>query len=81
MLLKLRPSNHLCELVYLNLSPYKLTGVIQCYTEQQLYDMHLQLESSDFDSNSYENKLHVFKSARRNQLQAEILSVNILSDV
>ena len=36
---------------------------------------------SDFDLNTYENKLHVFKSARRNQLQAEILSVNILSSV
>lgn len=43
--------------------------------------MHLQIEDSDFDDNTYENKLHVFNSARRNQLQAEILSVNILSDV
>ena len=36
---------------------------------------------SDFDVNTYKNKLHVLKSARRNQLQAEILSVNILSSV
>jgi hypothetical protein len=36
---------------------------------------------SDFDVNTYENKLHVLKSARRNQLRAEILQVNILSEV
>jgi len=36
---------------------------------------------SDFDDNTYENKLHVLTSARRNQLQAEILWVDTLSDV
>ncbi|KAF8952542.1 hypothetical protein BDZ97DRAFT_1930695 [Flammula alnicola] len=51
------------------------------YTEQQLYNVHMGVLDSDFDDNTYENKLHVFNSARRNQLQAKILSVNILSEV
>ncbi|KAF8955903.1 hypothetical protein BDZ97DRAFT_1926125 [Flammula alnicola] len=51
------------------------------YTEQQLYNVHMGVLDSDFDDNTYENKLHVFNSARRNQMQAEILSVNILSEV
>jgi len=41
----------------------------------------MAVADSDFDDNTYENKLHVLNSARRNQLQAEILSVNILSSV
>jgi hypothetical protein len=36
---------------------------------------------SDFGGNSYLDKLHVLQSAHRNQLQAEILQVNILSEV
>jgi hypothetical protein len=43
--------------------------------------MHLNVEDCDFDLDTYENRLHVLNSARRNQLQAEILSVKILSDV
>ena len=36
---------------------------------------------SDFEDDSYLNKLHVLQSARRNQLQAEVLQVNLLGDV
>lgn len=36
---------------------------------------------ADFDDNSYENKLHVLKAARRNQLEAEIRAVTMLSEV
>ncbi|KAF8952410.1 hypothetical protein BDZ97DRAFT_1768499 [Flammula alnicola] len=41
------------------------------YTEQQLYNVHVGVVDSDFDDNI----------AHHNQLQAEILSVNILSEV
>jgi predicted DNA-binding protein YlxM (UPF0122 family) len=43
--------------------------------------VHSNVENCDFDLNTYEDKLHVLISARRNQLRAEILSVNLLSDV
>jgi hypothetical protein len=43
--------------------------------------VHLHVENCHFDVDTYEEKLHVLVGARRNQLQAEILSVNILSDV
>ena len=43
--------------------------------------MHLNVENYDFDLNTYEDKLHMLISTRHNQLRAEILSVNLLSDV
>ena len=43
--------------------------------------MHLNVENYDFDLNTYEDKLHMLISTRHNQLQAEILSVNLLSDI
>jgi hypothetical protein len=39
------------------------------------------VEESDFNINDYEHKLNIFTAARRNQLQSELLSVKILSDV
>jgi len=43
--------------------------------------VHEHIENCHFDATTYEEKLHVLVSARRNQLQSEILGVNILSDV
>ena len=36
---------------------------------------------SDVIPNTYENKLHVLKTARRNQLESEIRTVAMLSEV
>lgn len=60
--------------------PHKFDGG-QAYTEQQLDNIHLGILDLDFDDNSYENKLHVMKSARRSQLRAELLNLKILSQV
>ena len=43
--------------------------------------MHSNVKNCDFDLNTYEDKLHMLISACRNQLQAEILSMNLLLDV
>ena len=43
--------------------------------------MHLNVENCNFDLNTYEDKLHMLISAHHNQLQAEILSMNLLLDV
>jgi len=34
-----------------------------------------------FHINEYDHKLHIFSKARRNQLRAEMLSVDMLSEV
>jgi len=43
--------------------------------------VHEKVYETDFNVNDYEYKLHILNEARRNQLQAEILSVNIFTEV
>ena len=44
-------------------------------------NVHEKVYETDFNVNDYEYKLHILNEARRNQLQAEILSVNIFTEI
>ena len=49
--------------------------------EQQIYNVHMMVQDTDFNHNSYEKKLHVLNEARHNQLWSEILTMNMLTDL
>jgi len=44
-------------------------------------NLHQKVYETDFSVNDYAYKLNILNEARRNQLQAEILSVNIFTEV
>ncbi|KDR76771.1 hypothetical protein GALMADRAFT_139653 [Galerina marginata CBS 339.88] len=55
--------------------------VVFSYTEQNLRNIHARVMESGLDDPTYENKLNILKSARRSQLQSQLLTLEVLTGV